>query len=70
MIAMTAKLMIGVAMMIKVVSCQLIKNKKTRLPRNCIKFLSKMDMLSDAALSTWLTSLVNLEINSPVLFLS
>lgn len=56
--------------MMNVVNCQLITNKNTKLPKNCIRFLSKIEMLSDAALSTVLTSLVNLEMSYPVLFLS
>jgi len=34
MIAITAKLIIGVAIIMKVVNYQLIKNKKTKLPKN------------------------------------
>lgn len=64
------KLIIGVKMMMKVVNCQLIMYRNTRLPKNCIKFLKNIDTLSEAALSTVATSLVNLEISSPVLFLS
>lgn len=67
---MITKLIMGVTTMMKVVSCQLIKNKKNKLPKNCIRFLNKMEILSEAALSTVLTSLVSLEISSPVLFLS
>jgi|JI10StandDraft_1071094.scaffolds.fasta_scaffold659222_1 hypothetical protein len=64
------KLMIGVTTIIKAVNFQLIIQRKIKLPKNCNKFLSKIEMLSDAALYTVLTSLVNLDINSPVLFLS
>ena len=70
MMNIMTKLIIGVTTMIKVVNSQLIKNKKNKLPKNCIRFLKRMEILSDAALSTVLTSLVNLEISSPVLFLS
>lgn len=69
-IAMMAKLIIGVTIIIKVVNCQLITYKKTKLPKNWIKFLSRIEILSDAAPSTVLTSLVSLDISSPVLFLS
>lgn len=62
--------MMGVRIIINTVNFQLIKNRKKRLPKNCNKFLSSIDRLSDAALSTTVTSLVNLEISSPVLFLS
>ena len=61
---------IGVIMIINTVNFQLIKNKNIRLPKNCTKFLMSIDKLSDAALSTTVTSLVSLEINYPVLFLS
>jgi hypothetical protein len=70
MIAIIIKLIIGVTIIIKVVNCQLIRNKNIRLPKNCIKFLINIDRLSDAALYNVLTSLVNLDINYPVLFLS
>ena len=62
--------MMGVSTMISEVSCQLMMNKNTRLPMNCTRFLNKMEILSEAALSTTVTSLVSREISSPVLFLS
>lgn len=55
--------MIGVRTIINAVNFQLIKNKKIKLPKNCNKFLNNIEILSEAALSTTLTSLVNLEIN-------
>jgi|688.fasta_scaffold264773_2 hypothetical protein len=67
---MIAKLIIGVTTIINAVSFQLIIHKKIRLPKNCIKLRIRIERLSEAALYTVLTSLVNLEINYPVLFLS
>lgn len=60
--------MTGVRTMMRVVSFQLMRNRKMRLPRNWSMFLRSMEMLSDAALCTTAISLVNLEINYPLLF--
>lgn len=57
------KLMIGVMTIIKAVNFQLIIQRNIKLPKNCNKFLSKIEILSEAALYTVLTSLVNLDIN-------
>jgi hypothetical protein len=67
---MIIKLIIGVITIINAVSFQLIIHRKIRLPKNCNKLRSRIERLSEAALYTVLTSLVNLEINYPVLFLS
>ena len=42
--------------------------RKIKLPKNCSKFLKSIDILSDAAPCTTPISLVNLEINYPLLF--
>lgn len=62
--------MMGVMMMISTVNFQLIKKRKIRLPTNWIRLRRSIEILSEAALSTTLTSLVNLDISYPVLFLS
>jgi len=60
--------MIGVRTRITKVSFQLISHKKSRLPKNCRKFLRSIDRLSEHTEYTVVISFPSLDKSSPVLF--